>query len=171
MCTIAAGLAKDCNYSTGGNTTFLFLGNADSIDITTDVNSNVTGLAGDFYRIEVATDTLIDTANMIIGASKNKFWEHKVAFKVAASNTVTRNVFEDLGNARLVAVTLDRNGLYKVYGGGIGLDPTLITFTSGGAAADEYGYTAELMENFPFQPRYILGLTPTATGDVYNFAD
>lgn len=170
MCTIASSISKDCNYSTGGNTTFLYLGNVDEIQVGIGASGQVVGMTGSFYRAEVSTDSLIDTANMVIGASKNKFWEHKVAFKVAASNQETRNYFEDLGNARLIAVVEDRNGQYKVYGGQpTGLDPTVINFNSGGAAADEFGYTVEMMENFPFQPRYTEDLGPTGSNGVYTF--
>lgn len=171
MCNITTGILKSCGYAVGGNSIDLYIGNASGVRVTTfGTSSVVTGITGSFYKVEVSTDTLIDTDNMIIGAAQNKFFEHKVAFKIADSSNELRAVMEDLGTARTVMVIRDKNGVYKAYGLsgltlGSGLDTKVLNFNSGGASADEYGYTVEAMENFT-NPHYIFdaSLEPTGTG-------
>lgn len=164
MCNIVKGLTKACNYSVGGNTTEVYIANASTVTAVIGGNGMVSEITGSFYKFEVAKDSLIDSATYTVAAAQNRFWQQTVSFKAAQSDNDTKSVMEDLGLARVVAVVKDKNGAFKLYGDGIGLDVTEMVFNSGGAPADEFGWTVTAGEAFT-KPLSILtgSLTPSGS--------
>jgi hypothetical protein len=72
------------------------------------------------------------------------FYTHQVVFPLNKRDSTTANIVRTLAKNKLVAVTLDMDGVYRMYGQANGLYLASTESGSGTAAGDRNGYNITL---------------------------
>jgi len=95
------------------------------------------------------------------------FFEQTLDFPVNKRDATTRNIITTLSKNKVVAVTLDKDGTYRMYGKQFGMYLGGSTGTSGAAAGDAQGYVLKFeateKEDF-FEVTNAIGLALTTAG-------
>jgi hypothetical protein len=147
-CAITSGYTIDCRENIGGLKA-VFIAEFGNISGVTEVSGLVTGItkaAGKrFYKFEVPRATANTTSNAT-GSEENGslFYTHQVVFPLNKRNSTTANVVRTLAQAKLMVVTLDMDGNYRMFGKANGLYLASTENGSGTAAGDRNGYNITL---------------------------
>jgi hypothetical protein len=152
-CVINSGYVIDCRESVGGIQAIWLISNANLYDASG--NSRVTESSGTvtamtkatntkFYKFEVPRGTAVASTNMT-GSMENGtvFYTHSLTFPINSRTATVRNIITTLAKNRLTFVTLEMDGVYRMYGKGYGLMMDSTTNSSGTAPGDRNG--AELV--------------------------
>lgn len=127
----AVGVDKDLiliNYDNFNRTATLDAANIEA----TDTNGNIGGLTGIFvldatldsgYYVFEGTDYSVQpSVASEVKEDGNSWYLHTILFTSYNKESVARNVIEDLGQSKVVAVAVDRStGLYEIFGADQGL--------------------------------------------------
>jgi hypothetical protein len=152
-CVINAGYVIDCRESVGGIQAIWLISNANLYDASgnsrvTDASGTVTAMTKatntKFYKFEVPRGTAVASTNMT-GSMENGtvFYTHSLTFPINTRTATVRNIITTLAKNRLTFVTLEMDGVYRMYGKGYGLMMDSTTNSSGTAPGDRNG--AELV--------------------------
>lgn len=147
-CAIISGYSIDCRENIGGLKA-VFLIEFENVSGVTAVSGLVTGLtkvAGKrFYKFEVPR-AVANTSSTGTGSEENGsfFYTHQVVFPLNKRDSTTANVVRTLAKNKLMAVTLDMDGNYRMYGRANGLYVATSESGSGTAAGDRNGYNITL---------------------------
>ena len=148
-CAITSGYTIDCRESVGGIQAIWLISNANLYDASG--NSRVTESSGTvtamtkatgtrFYKFEVPRGTAVASTNMT-GSNENGtvFYTHELTFPINSRTATVRNIITTLAKNRLTFVTLEMDGVYRMYGKGYGLYMDSTTNSSGTAPGDRNG--------------------------------
>ena len=170
-CAIVSGYTIDCRDSVGGIDAVYFAeyGNVTPLDAS-GVVTGMTKVAGKkFYKFEIPTKSSAVASSNPTGSIENGtlFFEQTLDFPVNKRDATTRNIITTLAKNKVVAVTLDKDGTFRLYGKGAGLYLAASTGTSGAAAGDAQGYMLKFegseKEDF-FEVTNAIGLALTTAG-------
>lgn len=152
-CAITSGYTIDCRESVGGIQAIWLIDTRNLYDASG--NSRVTESSGTvtamtkatgtrFYKFEVPRGTAVASTNMT-GSMENGtvFFTHSLTFPINSRTATVRNIITTLAKNRLTFVTLEMDGVYRMYGKGYGLMMDSTTNSSGTAPGDRNG--AELV--------------------------
>jgi hypothetical protein len=152
-CAITSGYTIDCRENVGGIQAIWLISNADLYDasgntLVVESSGTVTGMTKRsgkrFYKFEVPRGTAVASTNMT-GSMENGtvFFTHSMTFPINTRTATVRNIITTLAKNRLTFVTLEMDGVYRMYGQGYGLMMDSTTNSSGTAPGDRNG--AELI--------------------------
>ena len=161
-CALTSGYVIDCRESVGGIQAIWLIANADLYDASG--NSRVTESSGTvtamtkasgkrFYKFEVPRATASASSNLT-GSQENGtiFFTHQVMFPINSRNASIRNIITTLAKNRLTFVTLDMDGVYRMYGKSFGLFLDSTESGSGTAPGDRQGsmltFTSQETDDF-----------------------
>jgi hypothetical protein len=147
-CAITSGYTIDCRENIGGLQA-VFLAEFGSVSGVAEVSGLVTGITKvtgkRFYKFEVPRATANTSSNATASEENGSvFYTHQVVFPLNKRDSTTANVVRTLAKNKLIAVTLDMDGNYRMYGEGNGLYLASTESTSGTAAGDRNGYNITL---------------------------
>lgn len=148
-CAITSGYTIDCRENVGGIQAIWLIDNRNLYDASG--NSRVTESSGTvtamtkatgtrFYKFEVPRGTAVASTNMT-GSMENGtvFYTHELTFPINSRTATVRNIITTLAKNRLTFVTLEMDGVYRMYGQGYGLMMDSATNSSGTAPGDRNG--------------------------------
>lgn len=170
-CAIVSGYTIDCRESVGGIDAVFFAeyGNVTILDAS-GVVTGITKVTGKkFFKFEIPTKSSAVASSNPTGSIENGtlFFEQTLDFPINKRDATTRNIITTLAKNKVVAVTLDKDGTYRLYGKGAGLYLVSSTGTSGAAAGDAQGYVLKFegteKEDF-FEVTNAIGLALTTAG-------
>jgi hypothetical protein len=170
-CAIVSGYTIDCRESVGGIDAVFFaeFGNVTIADAS-GIVTGITKLVGKkFYKFEIPTKSSAVASSNPMGSIENGtlFFEQTLDFPINKRDATTRNIITTLSKNKVVAVTLDKDGTYRMYGKQFGMYLGGSTGTSGAAAGDAQGYVLKFeateKEDF-FEVTNALGLLLTTAG-------
>ncbi len=143
-CAITAGYTIPCRDVIGGIDAIYF---AEYGNVTiSDASGTVTGITKvtgkRFWKFEVPTKSSAVANSNPVGSTENGtlFFEQSIDFPVNYRDATTRNIITTLAKNKVIAVTLDKDGTYRMYGKAYGLYMGSSTGTTGAAAGDANGY-------------------------------
>jgi hypothetical protein len=147
-CAITSGYTIDCRENIGGLKS-VFIAEFGNISGVTEVSGLVTGITKAtgkrFYKFEVPRATS-NTSSNATGSEENGslFYTHQVVLPLNKRDSTTANVVRTLAKAKLMVVTLDMDGNYRMFGKANGLYLASTENGSGTAAGDRNGYNITL---------------------------
>lgn len=143
-CAITAGYTIGCRDTLGGIDAIYF---AEYGNVTiSDASGTVTGITKvtgkRFWKFEVPTKSSAVANSNPVGSTENGtlFFEQSIDFPVNYRDATTRNIITTLAKNKVIAVTRDKDGTYRMYGKAYGLYMGSSTGTTGAAAGDANGY-------------------------------
>ena len=150
-CAITAGYVITCNDAVGGIDA-IYLISYSEIDQTggvptmTEASGVITSIdksAGKrFWKFDIPTKSAAVASSDPKGSPENGtlFFEQKIEFPINKRDATTRNIVTTMAKNRVIAVTIDKDGSYRMYGryGGLFLDAS--TGSTGSAPGDANGY-------------------------------
>jgi hypothetical protein len=148
-CAITSGYTIDCRENVGGIQAIWLISNANLYDASgntrvTESSGTVTAMTKAtgtrFYKFEVPRGTAVASTNMT-GSMENGtvFYTHEMTFPINSRTATVRNIITTLAKNRLTFVTLEMDGVYRMYGQGYGLYMDSTTNSSGTAPGDRNG--------------------------------
>lgn len=148
-CAITSGYTIDCRENVGGIQAIWVIASADLLDASgnsrvTDASGTVTAMTKAtgkrFYKFEVPRGTAVASTNMT-GSLENGsvYYTHEVSFPINSRTATVRNIITTLAKNRLNFVTLEMDGVYRMYGKGYGLFMDSTENSSGTAPGDRNG--------------------------------
>ena len=148
-CAITSGYTIDCRENIGGIQAIWLISNANLYDASgntriTESSGTVTAMTKAtgtrFYKFEVPRGTAVASTNMT-GSMENGtiFFTHELTFPINSRTATVRNIITTLAKNRLTFVTLEMDGVYRMYGAGYGLMMDSTTNSSGTAPGDRNG--------------------------------
>ena len=147
-CAITAGYSIGCRDAVGGVDAFYF---AEFADITAvDASGTVTGITKAtgkrFWKFEVPTKSSANATSNPVGSTENGtlFFEVSLDFPINKRDATTRNIVTTLAKNKVIAVTKDKDGVYRMYGKNNGLYLGASTGQTGAAAGDANGYVLKM---------------------------
>jgi hypothetical protein len=147
-CAITSGYTIDCRENIGGlQAVFLVeFGNVTSFAEVSGLVTGITKATGKrFYKFEVPRATANTSSNATASEENGSvFYTHQVVFPLNKRDSTTANIVRTLAKNKLVAVTLDMDGNYRMYGQRNGLYLASTESGSGTAAGDRNGYNITL---------------------------
>lgn len=170
-CAIVSGYSIDCRDSVGGIDAVFFaeFGNVTILDAS-GVVTGITKVTGKkFYKFEIPTKSSAVASSNPTGSIENGslFFEQTLDFPINKRDATTRNIITTLSKNKVIAVTLDKDGTYRMYGKQFGMYLGGSTGTSGAAAGDAQGYILKFeateKEDF-FEVTNAIGLALTTAG-------
>ena len=170
-CAIVSGYTIDCRESVGGIDAVFFaeFGNVTILDAS-GIVTGITKVAGKkFYKFEIPTKSSAVASSNPMGSIENGtlFFEQTLDFPINKRDATTRNIITTLSKNKVVAVTLDKDGTYRMYGKQFGMYLGGSTGTSGAAAGDAQGYVLKFeateKEDF-FEVTNAIGIALTTAG-------
>lgn len=147
-CAITSGYSIDCRENIGG-VSAVYIAEFGNITSYAEVSGLVTGItkaAGKrFYKFEVPRATANTSSNATASEENGSvFYTHQVVLPLNKRDSTTANVVRTLAKNKLMVVTLDMDGNYRMYGGDHGLYLASTESGSGTAAGDRNGYNITL---------------------------
>lgn len=147
-CAITSGYSIDCRENIGG-VTAVFVAEFGNITSIADVSGLVTGITKAtgkrFYKFEVPRATANTSSNATASEENGSvFYTHQVVLPLNKRDSTTANVVRTLAKNKLMVVTLDMDGNYRMYGKARGLYLASTESGSGTAAGDRNGYNITL---------------------------
>ena len=143
-CAITSGYSIGCRDAVGGVDAFYF---AEFNDITSvEASGTVTGLTKAtgkrFWKFEVPTKSSANATSNPTGSTENGtlFYQVELDFPINKRDATTRNIVTALAKNKVVCVTLDKDGSYRMYGRNNGLYLGSSTGQTGSSAGDANGY-------------------------------
>jgi hypothetical protein len=148
-CVINAGYVIDCRENIGGIQAIWVTesanllnasGNSTVIDSSGTVTAMTKASGKKFYKFEVPRGTAVASTNMT-GSLENGsvYYTHEVSFPINSRTATVRNIITTLAKNRLNFVTLEMDGVYRMYGKGYGLFMDSTENSSGTAPGDRNG--------------------------------
>lgn len=144
-CAISSGYTIDCRESVGGVQTIWVIEKS-KIASYGATDGTLTGITMSpsgqtFYKIEVPRGTAFAT-NAVTASQENGtfFYTHLVSFPMNSRSATVRNLVNVLAKNKCVFVTLEGDGVYRMYGANFGLFLDTAEAGSGTALADRNGY-------------------------------
>lgn len=143
-CVIQAGYTIDCRDSVGGIDAIYFAA-FDDVTIV-EASGTVTGITKatgkKFWKFEVPTKSSANATSNPVGSTENGtlFFEQSIDFPINKRDATTRNIITTLAKNKVVAVTKDKDGTYRMYGKGYGMYLGQSTGQTGAAPGDANGY-------------------------------
>lgn len=144
-CAITSGYTIDCRDAVGGIDAVFFI-EYDGVSSMTDASGVITAITKAtgkrFWKFEVPTRSTANATSNPVGSTENGtlFFEQTITFPVNKRDATTRNIVTELAKNRVIAVTKDKDGSYRMYfkdyGGYLGQS----TGQTGAAAGDANGY-------------------------------
>ena len=146
-CAISAGYTIDCRENVGG-VKAIYIAEFGNITVN-EVSGLVTGITKatgkKFYKFEVPRATANTSSNATASEENGSlFFTHQVVFPLNKRDATTRNIITTLAKAKIVAVTEDNDGKFRMFGKGQGLYLASTEAGSGTAMADRNGYNITL---------------------------
>lgn len=147
-CAITSGYSIDCRENIGGVTAVYVaeFGNISSIAEVSGLVTGITKVTGKrFYKFEVPRATANTSSNATASEENGSiFYTHQVVLPLNKRDSTTANVVRTLAKNKLMVVTLDMDGNYRMYGKARGLYLASTESGSGTAAGDRNGYNITL---------------------------
>ena len=147
-CAITSGYSIDCRENIGGVSAVYIaeFGNISSIAEVSGLVTGITKAAGKrFYKFEVPRATANTSSNATASEENGSvFYTHQVVLPLNKRDSTTANVVRTLAKNKLMVVTLDMDGNYRMYGADHGLYLASTESGSGTAAGDRNGYNITL---------------------------
>ncbi len=144
-CALTAGYSIVCNDVVGGISAVYF-GELANLTIN-DASGTVTGITKvtgkRFWKFEVPRKSTAAATSNPTPSNDNGtlFFDQTIEFPVNYRDATTRNIITTLAkNTKLVCVTLDYDGSYRMYGKAYGMNMVASTGGSGAAMGDPNGY-------------------------------
>lgn len=169
-CAITAGYTIDCRDSVGGIDAVYF---GEFANFTmADASGTVTGITKvtgkRFWKFDVPTKSTANATSNPVGSTENgtMFFEQSIDMPVNKRDATTRNIITTLAKNKLVIVTKDKDGTYRMYGKGYGLFMGSSTGQTGAAPGDANGYILK----FEGQEKEDFFVVSTAVGDALETA-
>ena len=117
-CAITSGYTIDCRENIGGlQAVFLVeFGNITSFAEVSGLVTGITKATGKrFYKFEVPRATANTSSNATASEENGSiFYTHQVVFPLNKRDSTTANIVRTLAKNKLVAVTLDMDGNYRM---------------------------------------------------------
>jgi hypothetical protein len=143
-CAITAGYTIDCRDGVGGIDAVYFaeFGNVTMLDASGTITGITKVVGKKFYKFEVPTKSSATASSNPTGSTENGtlFFEQMVDFPINKRDATTRNVITTLAKNKVVIVTKDKDGTYRMYGKQYGMYLGASTGATGAAAGDANGY-------------------------------
>ena len=143
-CVITAGYTIDCRDGVGGIDAVYFaeFGNMTVLEASGTVTGITKATGKKFWKFEVPTKSSAVASSNPTGSTENGtlFFEQTVDFPVNKRDATTRNIITTLAKNKVIVVTKDKDGTYRMYGKGYGMYLGASTGTTGAAAGDANGY-------------------------------
>ena len=151
-CAISSGYTIDCRESVGGVQTIWVIEKskiasyAQTDGTLTAITMSPSGQT--FYKVEVPRGTAFAT-NAITASQENGtfYYTHLVSFPINSRSATVRNLINVLAKNKCVFVTLEGDGVYRMYGASFGLFLDSAEAGSGTALADRNGYMCRSEEH------------------------
>lgn len=145
-CNLIAGYTIDCRDAVGGIDAVFFIehANVTAMSESSGVITAMTKASGKrFYKFEVPSRSTATASSNPVGSTENGtlFFDQSVSLPVNKRDATTRNVVTALAKNKVIAVTKDKDGTYRMYFKGYGGFLEGGTGTTGAAAGDANGYT------------------------------
>jgi hypothetical protein len=143
-CAITSGYAIDCRDAVGGIDA-VFFAEFDEMTVA-DASGTVTGITKApgkrFYKFEVPTRSTATANSNPVGSTENGtlFFEQTVVFPVNKRDATTRNIVTTLAKNKVLVITKDKDGTFRMYGKEYGMYLGGSTGTTGAAPGDANGY-------------------------------
>ena len=169
-CAIIAGYAINCRDAVGGIDAVYFGEFANFTPI--DASGTITGITKvatkRFWKFEVPTKSTANATSNPVGSTENGtlFFEQSVDMPINKRDATTRNIITTLAKNKLIIVTKDKDGTYRMYGKGYGLFMGASTGQTGAAPGDANGYILK----FEGQEKEDFFIVTTAIGDALETA-
>jgi hypothetical protein len=148
-CAIQAGYTIGCVDSVGGIKA-IYLITYDEITSMTDASGVITGITKDsgkrFWKFELPSRSTANATSNPVGSLENGtlFFQQQLTFPINKRDATTRNIVATIVKNRVIAVTEDKDGSFRMYGKMNGLFSAASTGQTGAAAGDANGYTIVL---------------------------
>lgn len=165
-CALTAGYTIDCRDAVGGIDAVYF-GEFANMTIV-DASGTVTGITKAsgkrFWKFDVPTKSTANATSNPVGSTENGtlFFEQSIDMPVNKRDATTRNIITTLAKNKLIIITKDKDGTYRMYGKGYGLFLGASTGQTGAAPGDANGY----MLKFEGQEKEDFFVVTSAIGDV-----
>lgn len=143
-CALTAGYTIDCRDAVGGIDAIYFA-NFDDMTVL-DSSGTVTGITKAtgkrFWKFQIPSKSSANATSNPVGSTENGtlFFEQSIDFPVNKRDATTRNIVTALAKAKVIAVTYDKDGTYRMYGKNNGMFLGSSTGQTGAAAGDANGY-------------------------------
>ena len=175
-CAISAGYSIDCRDSVGGIEIVYLIENsalydASGVSRVTEASGTVTALTKNtgkrFWKFEVPRGTAMASTNITSSQENGTvFYTHQVQFPINSRTATVRNIIATLAKNRCTFVTLEGDGVYRLYGKLFGLSLDTAESGSGTALGDRNGamltFTSQEREDFLVVPANIAATIETA---------
>ena len=151
-CAITGGYTIDCRESVGGIQTLWVLekSNITSYTESSGTLSAITlaSTGTTFFKIEVPRGTAFST-NTLTASQENGtvFYTQGIDFPINSRSASVRNLINVLAKNKCTFVTLEGDGLYRMYGAKFGLFMDSAEAGSGTALGDRNGYMCKFSSN------------------------
>lgn len=169
-CAITAGYTIDCREAVGGIDAVYFgeFANFTMIDASGTITGITKTTGKRFWKFEVPTKSTANATSNPTGSTENGtlFYEQSVDMPVNKRDATTRNIITTLAKNKLVIITKDKDGTYRLYGKAYGLFMGGSTGQTGTAPGDANGY----MLKFEGQEKEDFFVVTTALGDALETA-
>jgi hypothetical protein len=144
-CAITAGYSIDCRDGVGGINAIYFaeFGNITTMAESSGTITGITKVSGKkFYKFQVPTKSTATASSNPVGSTENGtlFFEQSIDFPINKRDATTRNIITTLAKNRVICVTKDMDGTYRMYGKENGMFLGASTGSTGAAAGDANGY-------------------------------
>lgn len=147
-CAITSGYTIDCRENIGGLQAVYLTeyGNVSGVTHSSGLVSAIGKISGKrFYKFEVPRATANTSSNVTASEENGSvFYTHQVVLPLNKRDATTANIVRTLAKNKLLVVTLDMDGVYRMYGHEFGLYLASAESTSGTAAGDRNGYNITL---------------------------
>lgn len=143
-CALTSDYSIGCRESIGGIDAVYFaeFGNVTILDASGTV-TGITKVTGKrFYKFEVPTKSSANATSNPVSSVENGtlFFQQEVDFPVNSRDATTRNIITTLAKNKVVIVTKDKDGTYRMYGKQYGMYMGQSTGQTGAGAGDKNGY-------------------------------
>ncbi len=148
-CALYAGYTIDCRDAVGGLDAVYFIDFA-GVSTMTDASGVITAITKTtgkrFWKFDVPTKSTANATSNPVGSTENGtlFFEQFIDLPINKRDATTRNIVTVLAKNKVIAVTKDKDGTYRMYfkvnGGYLGQS----TGQTGAAAGDANGYILKI---------------------------
>lgn len=144
-CNLISGYTIDCRDAVGGIDAVFFIehANISSFGESSGTITAMTKVTGKrFWKFEVPSRSTANASSNPVGSTENGtlFFEQTVTLPVNKRDATTRNIVTALAKNKVIAVTKDKDGVYRLYFKSYGGFLEGGTGQTGAAAGDANGY-------------------------------
>lgn len=143
-CALSAGYSIDCRDGIGGIDAVYFgeFANMTLTDASGTITAITKATGKRFWKFDIPTKSTATASSNPTPSTENGtlFFEQSVDMPVNKRDATTRNIITTLAKNKLIVVTKDKDGVYRMYGKAYGLFMDASTGMTGAAAGDANGY-------------------------------